>query len=48
MIAGVGHGSFPANRNTIPVGEHILDFDMKVRACSAEVTMDSLEGFGSQ
>lgn len=47
MIAGVGHGRFPANCNTISISEHILNFYVKIWACSAEVPMNDLEGFGA-
>ena len=46
MIAKMGHGNSPANRDPVTLGENILNVDFEIRESSAEGTVDGLEGFG--
>src|SRR5271155_5736605 len=48
VIAKMRHGDTPANGNTVTLGEHVLDVNVKVRESSAEGAMDGLESFGPE
>jgi hypothetical protein len=43
MIAEMSHSDLPSNCDPIALGDHVLNFDVKVRESSAETTMDGLE-----
>jgi hypothetical protein len=46
MIAEMGHGNSPTNRDPVILSENILNVDVKVRESSAKGTVHRLERFG--